>query len=47
MVIIHGPTQTDPLAIELAKKEGLIFALSNAANEDEIITSLRTLTEQG
>ena len=44
MVIIHGPTQTDPLAIELAKKEGLIFALSGSANEDEIISSLRTLT---
>ena len=45
MVIIHGPAQTDPLAIELAKKEGLIFALSHAANEDEIISSLRKLTE--
>jgi putative transcriptional regulator len=43
MVVIHGPTQTDPLAIELAKKEGLIFALSQARNEDEIIASLRTL----
>jgi putative transcriptional regulator len=45
MVIIHGPAQTDPLAIELAKKEGLIFALSHASNEDEIISSLRKLTE--
>ena len=43
MVVIHGPTQTDPLAIELAKKEGLIFALSQARNEDEIISSLKAL----
>ena len=46
MVVIHGPTQTDPLAIELAKKEGLIFALSLARNEEEIITSLKTMTGQ-
>ncbi len=44
MVVIHGPTQTDPLAIELAKKEGLIFALSQCRNEEEIISSLKTLT---
>lgn len=44
MVVIHGPSQTDPLAIELAKKEGLIFALSQARNEDEIISSLKALT---
>jgi putative transcriptional regulator len=43
MVIIHGPTQTDPLAIELARKEGLIFALSRSANEEEIISSLKAL----
>ncbi|MDA4135999.1 MAG: helix-turn-helix domain-containing protein [Thaumarchaeota archaeon] len=43
MVVIHGPTQTDPLAIELAKKEGLIFALSQARNEEEIISSLKAL----
>lgn len=44
MVVIHGPTQTDPLAIELAKKEGLIFALSRASNEEEIISSLKKMT---
>lgn len=44
MVVIHGPTQTDPLAIELAKKEGLIFALSQSRNEEEIITSLKGLS---
>lgn len=43
MVVIHGPTQTDPLAIELAKKEGLIFALSQAATEEEIVSSLKKL----
>ncbi|MDA4122137.1 MAG: helix-turn-helix domain-containing protein [Thaumarchaeota archaeon] len=43
MVVIHGPKQLDPLALELAKKEGLILALSGCANEDEIIASLKTL----
>lgn len=42
MVVIHGPHQIDPLALELAKREGLILALSGATNEDEIISSLRS-----
>lgn len=42
MVVIHGPSQIDPLALELAKKEGLILALSQAGSEDEIIASLRS-----
>ncbi len=33
----------DPLALELAKKEGLILALSGCANEEEIISSLKAL----
>jgi len=41
MVVIHGPSQIDPLALELAKKEGLILALSHSANEEEMISSLR------
>jgi putative transcriptional regulator len=43
MVVIHGPTQVDPLALDLAKKEGLILALSQCANEEEIISSLKAM----
>jgi putative transcriptional regulator len=43
MVIIHGPSQLDPLALELAKKEGLILALSQWSTEEEIIASLKSM----
>jgi putative transcriptional regulator len=44
MVVIHGPTQIDPLAVDLAKREGLILALSESASVDEMISSLGTLS---
>jgi len=43
MVVIHGPKELDPLAIELAKREGIILALSNSRSEEEIISSLKGL----
>ena len=43
MVVIHGPAEVDPLAVELAKKENILLALSGAGSEDELISSLRTL----
>ena len=43
MVVIHGPTELDPLAIELARKEGIILALSGSQSEQEIISSLKGL----
>lgn len=45
VVVVHGPAQLDPLALDLAKKEGLILALSQALNEREIISSLATLRQ--
>jgi predicted transcriptional regulator len=36
VVVIHGPKEVDPLAVELARKEGLVLALSNAAEETMI-----------
>src|SRR5207244_9057390 len=30
MVVIHGPRELDPLALELAKREGIILALSGS-----------------
>jgi len=41
VVVIHGPREVDPLAIELARREGLVLALSGAASEDSMISSLK------
>ena len=43
VVVIHGPKEVDPLAIDLAKREGLVLALSGLPNEEALISSLRTL----
>jgi predicted transcriptional regulator len=41
--VVHGPEHLDPLAVDLAKKEGLVLALSHSADESDIISSLSTL----
>ena len=43
MVVIHGPTQPDAVAVELARREGIILGLSHSKTEDEIIASLKIL----
>ncbi len=43
MVVIHGPAELDPLAVELARKEGIILALSGSQSEQQIISSLKGL----
>ncbi len=43
MVVIHGPKELDPLAVELAKREGILLALSGAENEESLIASMRSL----
>ncbi|MDV3293710.1 MAG: helix-turn-helix domain-containing protein [Nitrososphaerales archaeon] len=43
MVVIHGPKEVDPLAIELAKREGIVLALSGAADDAALISSLKAL----
>jgi putative transcriptional regulator len=40
VVVIHGPTEVDPLAVDLARREGLVLALSTAPTEQAIIESL-------
>ena len=40
VVVIHGPKEVDPLAVELARKEGLVLALSGAPTEEAMISSL-------
>jgi putative transcriptional regulator len=43
MVVVHGPLEVDPLAIKLAKVEGVILALSRLSSEGEIIHRMSTL----
>jgi putative transcriptional regulator len=45
VVVIHGPKEVDPLAIELARKEGLVLALSSVPAVETIIDSLRSVLE--
>ena len=44
VVIIHGPKDLDPLAVDLARREGIVLALSGAPSEDVLIASLRAVT---
>ena len=41
VVVIHGPKEVDPLAVDLARREGLVLALSNSSSEADMISSLR------
>lgn len=41
MVVIHGPKEVDPLAVDLARREGLVLALSGAPTEEALISALR------
>jgi putative transcriptional regulator len=43
MVVIHGPQELDALAVDLARREGIILVLSNSISEAELIASLGTL----
>lgn len=44
MVVIHGLKEVDPLAIELARREGLVFAISGTPSEEGIISALSVIT---
>ena len=43
VVVVHGLEHLDPLALDLAKREGLVLALYHCADEAEIISSLSAL----
>ena len=47
VVVIHGPKEVDPLAVELARKEGLVLALSQVPTEEAIIAPLQALLQKG
>ncbi|HEY6282301.1 MAG TPA: helix-turn-helix domain-containing protein [Nitrososphaerales archaeon] len=43
VVVIHGPTEVDPLALDLARREGLVLALSGSPSVEDIASSLEHL----
>ena len=43
VVVIHGPKDVDPLAVDLARREGLVLALSSAPTEESMIEALGTV----
>ncbi len=46
MIVIHGPSAIDTLALELAKKEKIVLVLSGSSSEKEIIESLTSIAMQ-
>jgi putative transcriptional regulator len=47
MVVIHGPKEVDPLAVDLARREGILLALSGAPSEESLISKLKTMGQTG
>lgn len=43
MVVIHGPKELDPLAVELARREGILLAVSGAESEESLIQAVREI----
>ncbi len=45
MVVIYGPKEVDPLAVDLARREGLVLALSTSPSEEAMILSLKRVLD--
>jgi putative transcriptional regulator len=43
VVVIHGPSEVDPLALDLARREGLVLALSGTLSVEALISSLEDM----
>ncbi|MEM3587356.1 MAG: hypothetical protein QXO71_08565, partial [Candidatus Jordarchaeaceae archaeon] len=41
LIVLHGLTEPDPLAVELAKKEGIPLAICKIESVEDIIKELR------
>jgi putative transcriptional regulator len=44
VVVIHGPKDLDPLGLDLARREGIVLALSSSSSEEVLISALRAVT---
>jgi len=45
VVVIHGPKDLDPLAVDLARRERIVLALSTATSEDLMIAALQNISQ--
>ena len=43
MVVIHGPTELDPLALDLGRREGIVLVLSSSLTEEALISELKAI----
>ncbi|MGQ9595956.1 MAG: helix-turn-helix domain-containing protein [Thermoproteota archaeon] len=43
MIVLHGPKSLDPVAVEIAKVDGIVVAISNLGSTRELIERLSTL----
>jgi predicted transcriptional regulator len=46
MVVLHGPQVVDPLAVDLAKREAIVFALSKLQSEEEFEARFSSLQRE-
>jgi predicted transcriptional regulator len=43
MVVIHGPRELDPVAIDLARSERILLAISGSPTEEALVSALTDL----
>jgi len=41
VVVIHGPSDVDPLAVDLARREGIVLALSSLPSDEALISAMK------
>jgi putative transcriptional regulator len=46
VVVVHGPRELDSLAVDLARREGMVLVLSNSLTEEALIAALKALHPQ-
>ncbi len=46
VVVVHGPAELDPLAVDLARREGIVLALSSTPSEQAVIAALERLKQE-
>jgi len=45
VVVIYGPKEVDSLAVDLARREGIVLALSEAPSEEALISAVKSVPQ--
>ena len=45
VVVIYGPKEVDSLAVDLARREGIVLALSEAPSEEALISAIKSVPQ--